>query len=138
MKEKGKHPSPTLGDNLEGFQISVEEVKQYEPSFRRWLVQEIESGRMSLLEARERFNLPYHFSTLYRQWQLKYSDQIVVSLRNMTEQERTKFKAQEDRIRQLERQLDDAQLKVKALNVLVDIAEKEYKIPLRKKAGAKQ
>lgn len=56
----------------------------------------------------------------------------------MTEQERTKFKAQEDRIRQLERQLDDAQLKVKALNVLVDIAEKEYKIPLRKKAGAKQ
>lgn len=138
MKEKEKHPSPTLGDNLEGFQISVEEVKQYEPSFRRWLVQEIESGRMSLLEARERFNLPYHFSTLYRQWQLKYSDQIVVSLRNMTEQERTKFKAQEDRIRQLERQLDDAQLKVKALNVLVDIAEKEYKIPLRKKAGAKQ
>lgn len=138
MKEKEKHPSPTLGDNLEGFQISVEEVKQYEPSFRRWLVQEIESGRMSLLEARERFNLPYHFSTLYRQWQLKYSDQIVVSLRNMTEQERTKFKAQEDRIRQLERQVDDAQLKVKALNVLVDIAEKEYKIPLRKKAGAKQ
>lgn len=138
MKEKEKHPTPTLGDNLEGFQISVEEVKQYEPSFRRWLVQEIESGRMSLLEARERFNLPYHFSTLYRQWQLKYSDQIVVSLRNMTEQERTKFKAQEDRIRQLERQLDDAQLKVKALNVLVDIAEKEYKIPLRKKAGAKQ
>lgn len=138
MKEKEKHPSPTLGDNLEGFQISVEEVKQYEPSFRRWLVQEIESGRMSLLEARERFNLPYHFSKLYRQWQLKYSDQIVVSLRNMTEQERTKFKAQEDRIRQLERQVDDAQLKVKALNVLVDIAEKEYKIPLRKKAGAKQ
>lgn len=138
MEEKEGNRSPYLGDNPEGFPMAGVDLKQYETSFRRWLVQEIESGRMSILEARERFKLPYRFSILYRQWQLKYSDQIVVSLRTMTEQERTDFKTKEERIRQLERQLDEAQLMVKALNVLVDIAEKEYKIPLRKKGGARQ
>ena len=47
-----------LTDNMEGFKQSSVDLKQYETSFRRWLVQEIESGRMSWQEARSRFNLP--------------------------------------------------------------------------------
>ena len=45
-----------LTDNMEGFKQSSVDLKQYETSFRRWLVQEIESGRMSWQEARSRFN----------------------------------------------------------------------------------
>jgi predicted RNA-binding protein len=38
----------------------------------------------------------------------------------------------------LQKALDEAQLKIKALNTLIDIAEDQFKIPIRKKPGAKQ
>ncbi len=37
------------------------------------------------------------------------------------------------RIKELERQLKDAELKAIAFSTMVDIAEKEFKIPIRKK-----
>jgi len=36
-----------LTDNLEGFKQEPVDLKKYEISFRRWLVQKIESGRMN-------------------------------------------------------------------------------------------
>jgi len=41
------------------------------------------------------------------------------------------------RIRELEKQLKDAELKAIAFSTMVDIAEKEYKIPIRKKFNTK-
>lgn len=41
------------------------------------------------------------------------------------------------RIAQLEQQLKDAELKAIAFSTMVDIAEKEYKIPIRKKFSTK-
>lgn len=59
--------------------------KKYELSFRRWLVSEIDSGRMSIEEARKRFDLPYHFSTLYKQyWHPRYSEELHISLSLMS------------------------------------------------------
>ncbi|HZK97497.1 MAG TPA: hypothetical protein VFC67_25070, partial [Prolixibacteraceae bacterium] len=73
--------TPNLTDNMEGFIEEKIDSSKYETSFRRWLVSEIESGRMSLQEARQRFKLPRHFDKLYKQhWQPKYSDQIHLSL----------------------------------------------------------
>ncbi len=69
-----------LTDNMEGFKAEPVDLKQYETSFRRWLVKEIESGRMSWQEARSRFGLPYHFDALYKEWQRKYSQEIVLCL----------------------------------------------------------
>jgi len=34
--------------------------------------------------------------------------------------------------------LEEAELKVKALNTLIDVAEEQFKIAIRKKAGARQ
>jgi transposase len=36
------------------------------------------------------------------------------------------------------KKLEEAELKVKALNTLIDVAEEQFKIAIRKKAGAKQ
>jgi transposase len=55
----------------------------------------------------------------------------------MTEAEK-KSQKQQQRIKELEKQLEDAQVKNIALETLVDVAEKEFKIPIRKKPGAKQ
>ena len=41
------------------------------------------------------------------------------------------------RIFELERQLKDAELKAIAYSTMVDIAEKEFKIPIRKKLNTK-
>lgn len=42
-----------------------------------------------------------------------------------------------NRIKELERQLKDAELKAIAFSTMVDIAEKEFKIPIRKKFNTK-
>ena len=127
-----------LTDNMEGFKQIEVDYKKYETSFRRWLVQEIESKRMSLQEARSRFQLPYFFDQLYKDWQLKYSEEIVLSLPLMTAEERINLKELEARNKKLEKQLELAQMRLTAVNTMIDIAEKEYKLEIRKKSGPKQ
>jgi len=127
-----------LTDNMEGFKQIEVDYKKYETSFRRWLVQEIESKRMSLHEARSRFQLPYFFDQLYKDWQLKYSEEIVLSLPLMTAEERINLKELEARNKKLEKQLELAQMRLTAVNTMIDIAEKEYKLEIRKKSGPKQ
>lgn len=127
-----------LTDNMEGFIQEQVDLSKYETSFRRWLVCEIESGRMSWQEARSRFNLPYRFDRTYSEWQRKYSDQIIVTLPVMKAEDRTNNKELEKRVRELEKQLELAQMKVVALNTVIDIAEKDYKLEIRKKYGPKQ
>lgn len=127
-----------LTNHLGGFVQEKVDLSKYETSFRRWLVCEIESGRMSWQEARSRFNLPHRFDTAYKVWQQKYADQIVLSLPLMSAEQRTKNQELEKRVRELEKQLELAQMKVVALNTVIDIAEKNYKLEIRKKSGPKQ
>jgi hypothetical protein len=127
-----------LTDHLEGFIQERVDFSKYEASFRRWLVCEIESGRMSWQEARSRFNFSHRFDRTYSEWQKKYSDQIVLSLPLMSAEDRTKNQELEKRVRELEKQLELAQMKVVALNTVIDIAEKNYKLEIRKKYGPKQ
>jgi transposase len=127
-----------LTNHLEGFIQEKVNFSLYETSFRRWLVCEIESGRMSWQEARLRFNLPHRFDVVYSLWQKRYSDQIILTLPLMSAEDRTKNQELEKRVRELEKQLELAQMKVVALNTIIDIAEKNYKLEIRKKSGPKQ
>jgi len=123
---------------MEGFIQEKVDFSKYEPSFRRWLVSEIESGRMIWQEARARFNLHHRFDIVYKEWQKKYSDQIILTLPLMKAEDRTNNQELEKRVRELEKQLELAQMKVVALNTVIDIAEKNYKLEIRKKSGPKQ
>ena len=67
--------STNLSDNMEGFNQKKVDYSNYETSFRRWLIAELDSGRMSVTEAREKFNLPHRFDKTYKHWQVKYSDE---------------------------------------------------------------
>jgi len=131
--------SPNLSDNMEGFHVDKIDYKKYETSFRRWLVSEIGSGRMTIEDAQRRFKLPDHFPQAYKQyWHPRYSDEIHLSLQVMSSKERSDVKALEKRIKELENQLELAQMKNIALNTMVDIAEQDYKLEIRKKPGPKQ
>lgn len=133
--EKGTN---NLSDNIEGFKTTENDYSKYEISFRRWLVQEIESGQLTWQEARHRFNLPHRFDRNYREWQKKYSEEIILSLPLMSAKERIDHKKLEARIKELEKALELAQMKNVGLNMMIDIAEKDYKLEIRKKSGPKQ
>ena len=107
--------------------------------FRRWLVREIQSGRMSINEAVERFefNSPSPHRML-RYWLTLYSSEVILTLPMMSEKERQKVEALQKQLKLLEKQLEDAQMKNVALETLIDVAEDQLKIKIRKKSGPKQ
>ena len=117
----------------------IDEKCDYEIAFRRWLVLEIEGGRMTTSEAIKQFNLPPEYGyELIRNWRKKYAPEMVLSLSEMTELEKQKLDELQKRMQSLEQALEDSKMKNIALNMLIDIAEEKLKINIRKKPGAKQ
>ena len=127
-----------LTKDMNAFVEEKVDYSRYEISFRRWLVSEIDSERMSLKEAIHRFKLPKRFDSTFKEWQKKYSEKFHLSLLTMTSEELATQKKLEARIKELEQQLKDAQITNVGLNVIIDIAEKDLKIPIRKKLNTKQ
>jgi transposase len=128
-----------LTDQMDGFEFKKINYADYEISFRRWLVSQIDSQTMSMEEARDRFHLSGpEYRRIIRKWQENYSEDFHLSLSFMSSKERSDNKELEKRIKELEKQLEKAQMKNVALNTLIDVAENQFKIPIRKKPGAKQ
>ena len=110
-----------------------------ERAFRRWLVVEIESGRTSVNQAIQEFDFEHKSpSDAIRFFRKAYGSEIVLTLPSMTEQERKKLAEKQKYILQLEKQLETAQMQNLALNTLIDVAEEELSIKIRKKSGTKQ
>jgi hypothetical protein len=111
----------------------------YEIPFRRWLVREIVEGRLTVIQAVERFNFsPSSGRKLITDWRSKYAPQMVLSLADMTEQEKQKLAALQKQVKELGQQLEEARMRNIALDTLIDVAEEKLKISIRKKPGAKQ
>ena len=117
----------------------TDEKHRYEPAFRRWLVREIEEGRMTTSEAVKAFNFnPQNGTQLIQVWRAKYAPEMVLILGDMTEKEKQDLKLLKDQNKALEKQLEDARMKNIALSLLIDVAEEKLNISIRKKPGAKQ
>lgn len=128
-----------LTDHFDGFKNQEVDLRNYEVSFRRWIISQLDGGQMSFTEIRDKFNLPRKgYYDIIKRWQVKYSDKLHLSLSHMSSQERADNKKLEQRIKDLEKQLEQAKMKNIALNTLIDVAETELKIPIRKKSGSKQ
>jgi transposase len=56
----------------------------------------------------------------------------------MTPKERADNDNLEKRVKELEKQLELARMKIVALDTMIDIAEQDYKLEIRKKSGPKQ
>lgn len=128
-----------LSDHMEGFKEAEPDYHRFDVSFKRWVISQLEGGHMSPLEIRDRFQLSkQHYTSLLKKWQERYSDELHLSLSFMSPKERADNKELEKRIKELEKQLEKAKMKNIALNTLIDVAETELKIPIRKKPGSKQ
>jgi len=117
----------------------METQKTISKAEKRWLVREIQAGRMTVGEACE-YIAAYSKNprALISLWQKQFSPEIDFTLPVMTEKEKAKLEEARKRMRQLEKQLEDAQMKNIALETMIDLAEEKLKITIRKKSGPKQ
>jgi hypothetical protein len=117
----------------------MKEQKQISKSEKRWLIRELEAGRMSMKEAHDHIaHISKDPRSIIYYWQKQFGSQLVLTLPVMTEKEKQKLEAAHKRLKELEKQLEDAQLKNIALETMIDIAEEQLKISIRKKPGPKQ
>ena len=116
---------------------------KYDEAFKRMVIGEYRSGRWSMEQLRRRYGLAG--KSCISEWISQLE-----RLREPAEREvwrdpppmakNSKKDSVEDlrrRIRDLERRLDDEQLRNEAYLRLIDLAEREHRIEIRKKAGTK-
>lgn len=117
----------------------MDDQKTFSKVEKRWMVREVQSGRITIGSAKElladRSKDP---DALIRSWMKEYGSDIPLTLPVMTEKEKAKLDAAHKRMKELEKQLEDAQMKNIALETMIDIAEEQLKISIRKKSGPKQ
>ena len=111
--------------------------REFSEQIRRKAVEEFRSGKYT---AQELADL-YHCSaqTIYR-WIYKYSpgDSPQVNVVEMSESTDQKVKDLHDKIAQLERALGQKQIKVDFLEKMIDLAEDEYNLDLKKSSSSKR
>jgi transposase-like protein len=110
--------------------------KEYSLAFKRMVVREALNG-VPCKELAKKYNLP-HYNTA-TVWKRYMKDEVSdLDLKPLTKQDKEDNKIISKRNNDLEKALSDANLKIVALETMIDIAERELNIKIRKKSGSKQ
>lgn len=111
--------------------------KNYSNLQKRTIVTAIEQGRMSIKEAQTAYGVKTE--KIIRNWLTQYKTEkvelCIITEPVMAKKTKPVSAAQTEA---LQKALEEAKLKIKALNTLIDVAEEQLKIDIRKKSGAKQ
>lgn len=111
--------------------------KSYSNLQKRTIVTAIEQGRMNIREAQTAYNI--RNQKTIREWLGKHkSEKIVLCSTTQSSMGKPKKTATKVSNEALQKALKEAELKLKALNTLIDVAEEQLKIDIRKKSGARQ
>lgn len=107
------------------------------PLLKSKIIADVEQGRLTEIEAQKKYNLT--IKTI-RTWVNKNRQEFsIFCLPTKQEMAKNNRKASENNDTQsLQKALEEANLKIKALNTMIDIAEEQLKIDIRKKSGTKQ
>lgn len=130
----------TLSDWMREYGSPVYHASQRPLSIsdRRSMVRGIEEGKMTIEEAKLAFGIP---STRIVKKYLRDTEKEKAELQRLStlmdkNEARSEAISSED-TEALKKALQEAELKIKALNTLIDVAEDQFKISIRKKPGAK-
>ena len=111
--------------------------KKYTNLQKRTIVSAIEQGRMSIEEAHVAYKIKN--SKTIRGWLQQYkSERVEICIETQPPMSKKKKGAVTSQTAVLQKSLQEAELKIKALNTLIDVAEEQLKIDIRKKSGARQ
>jgi len=107
---------------------------------KRSVVRAIENGRLTIREAQITHGI--RSASAIRKWAKQFQQEndelAIVKDSGMKKKKPTNSTDNNQDIKALQKALEEAQLKVAALNTLIDVAEEQLKINIRKKPGAKQ
>lgn len=129
----------------ESFEYRKRTQRDYSMSFKLQVVQSIELGEMSAREARLKYGIQGD-STVVK-WLRKYGnfDWEHQTPSNMPKSQEQKLMELEQRVKllekqkaQLESQVERADKKAIIFDMMIDLAEKEYNIPIRKNSLPEQ
>ena len=119
--------------------------KDYSMSFKLSVVKEYEAGGIGLQELSRKYGI--QGDSTVRKWLNKYGtfdwqNRVVYSMVKTKEQEllelREKIKVLERKNARLEKELEVQDLKAGFFDIMIDIAEKEYGVDIRKKCSPEQ
>jgi transposase-like protein len=108
--------------------------RNYSNAFKLKVVDEVLRGKITKEEARRRYDIRGKSTVL--KWIRKFEFTPLTSRPMSSEQESKKDLLK--RIKQLERQLEDEKLRSEGLSKMIDIAEDQLNISIRKKSVTKQ
>lgn len=115
----------------------MKKVNYYSDEIKKSIVDEVLSGVLNKEEARRKYGIKGNSAVL--NWIRKFegNKSCMNAKKNplRTGKSTEELEAENARLKQ---ELDIEQLRNRALNVMIDLAEKQFKIPIRKKSGAKQ
>ncbi len=120
--------------------IGLKERQYFSDSFKKGVIEEVLSGKITKEGARRKYNLRGKSAIL--KWIRKFEKEasLVTEKPFLSEMKQEELNPEElqKRIKELEKALEDATLKADAYSTMIDIAEKELKINIRKKSATKQ
>jgi transposase-like protein len=107
--------------------------KRYSVAFKKKVVQELDKGLLNMVELRAKYGIGGKSSI--SKWSKQYGNLRFTekALAGVPMKDRSK-----QRIKELERQLSDAKLKVEAYEMLIEVIKQEDGVDLLKKDAAKQ
>jgi transposase len=109
---------------------------------KRSVVRAVQTGRLSIREAMRTYGIKTEktIKAWTEQFNQENDDLALVNDSEMKKKKPSKGNSTDSNqdIKALQQALADAQLKIAALNTLIDVAEEQLKINIRKKPGAKQ
>ena len=123
------------------------EIRQmFDESFKRMVIEEYLSSKCNKMELLRKYNI--HFKSAIQTWmrklgyedthrsqKLKFDETLPLTVPMSTKNENTR--ELQKRIQELEQQLLDEKLRSEAYLRIIDKAEKELKIPIKKKLSTK-
>ena len=136
VKTYGMH-SHTLGRWIISRSSVLQKRRSYSAAEKRSVVRAIRAG-MTVKEAVIAFNIPTN--SMVHRWIKDFSvENTEISISKPIEMRKTpSLESENAEIKALKKALEEANMKNRALNTLIDIAEAQLKIEIRKKPGAKQ
>lgn len=102
---------------------------------KRSMIRAIREGRMTIKEAKLAYNMKSYTAIMQLLRQNQENSDLGGDMKPKTNAAINEEDAEK---KALKKALEEAELKIKALNTLIDVAEDQFKIPIRKKPGAKQ
>lgn len=111
---------------------------EYSEAFKRQVVREVMSGISTKDGAKRKYNIGGKTTVL--SWCRKYGrqEELGIKVKIMTQREEDENTVLKRRIKELEKSLEDSRFKNEALETLINVAEQELDIKIKKKFGVKQ